>query len=98
MALTPERRAELVAKYTLKTKPKPKVEVVAEAGRVVAPATVCVSPADPNFRNSAGGFVRINMVEAERQYWLRQAGAEAERLRRKALDPFNYGHWGTWED
>jgi len=100
MALTPERKAELLAKYKLtpRAKPTPKLEVVAEAGRLVAPATVRVSPADPNFRNATGGVVRVDLAAAEQQYWQRIAYAEGERARRKALDPYGLGLWGPWED
>lgn len=100
MALTPERRAELLAKSKLtpRAKPTPKLGVVAEAGRLVAPATVRVSPADPNFQNSANGVVRIDMATAEQQYWQRIVYAEEERKRRKALDPCRLGSWGPWED
>ncbi|WP_292531889.1 hypothetical protein [Methylocystis sp.] len=79
--------------------PKPRPKLVAEEGRVVAPAEVRVSPADPNFRFAgAGGFVRINMAEAERQRAWAEADAARERVRRKEIDPFGYGHWGAWED
>ncbi len=77
-------------------KPKPKPKVVAEAGRVIAPAEVQVSPADPNFRNAgAGGFVRIDLVAYERQRTWAEQDRTRLRARRRELDPFGYGHWGV---
>ncbi|WP_166145395.1 hypothetical protein [Methylosinus sp. RM1] len=93
--LTPERRAELTAKYC--RKPAAPVKVVVDEGRVVAPAAVRVSPADPNFRGN-GGFVRIDMETAERQRARAEADRRAEARRRREIDPFNFGHWGALED
>jgi len=106
MAVSPERTAELVALLekalglTPKPKPKPKV-VVSEEG-VVRDADVRVSPADPNYRGSDEGvvrvrrsdFVTINMELYEAQ----QREKREDRLRRKALDPARLGHWGSTDD
>ena len=104
--MTPERKAQLFAeldaefghlKRTKEVEAKlPKV--VASEGRVVAAASVRVSPADPNFQNSSGGFVKIDMAAYERQ----RAWAEHDRAvwarRQRELDPYRLGHWGAWED
>jgi hypothetical protein len=97
MALTPEKRAYYDAKFgrgRSRPKPSPKpAKVVASEGRIVRDVEVQVSPADFNFPGSRGGFVRIDYVEYERQRAFAEADAERERARRKALDPFDYGHW-----
>lgn len=104
--MTPERKAqlfaELDAEFGIKRERKaepPRPTVVAEAGRVIASAEVRVSQADPNFRNAgAGGFVRIDMEAAECQRAKAEADRAQERRRRRELDPFNYGHWGSHDE
>lgn len=106
--MSPEAKAKLFAELDAefgieRTPPEPrpaeppKPKVVVNEGRVVAPAAVRVSPADPNFRGN-GGFVRIDMEAAERQRAQAEADRGAEARRRKEIDPFGYGHWGAWED
>jgi hypothetical protein len=103
MALTPERRAEMLAKVMKKPKapepkPEPVAKVVAEGGRIIRDVAVRVSPDDRNYQPSSGGFVRIDMVEYERQRGIAEADKARERVRRRELDPLGYGHWGVWED
>lgn len=106
-----ELRAEIEASLGPLTEPKPavalkpKVEIVASEGRVIRDADVVVSCADPNAqRGDTVVHVRradraaINMAEAERQYWLRVPGRDADVAQRRQLDPFSYGHWGRLDD
>jgi hypothetical protein len=99
MAVTPERKAELIAGLEeligRKRMAKPKV-VKSEIG-VVRDADVPVSKADPNHGASDGGvvrvrrndFVTINMGVWEEQQRLRRE----DRMRRREIDPFRLGHW-----
>jgi hypothetical protein len=54
-----------------------------------------VSVLEQTLRNDR---VRINMAEAERQYWERQQAQEAAVRNRREADPFNMGHWGRNDD
>jgi hypothetical protein len=106
MTVTPERTAELVGLLEkalgLTPKPKPKPKVVVNEDGVVHDADVRVSPADPNYRGSDEGlvkvrrsdFVTINMPLWEEQ----QAAKREERRRRRAIDPYRLGHWGSIDD
>lgn len=102
--MTPEAKAklfaELDAEFGIVREPAqpPKPKVVAEAGRVIAPAEVRVSEADPNWPNSRGGFVRIDMEAYERQRLEREREAAEWKRRHREIDPFGYGHWGAAED
>jgi hypothetical protein len=101
MSVDPKKTAELVALMEkalgLKPKPKPKPKVVTTEDGVVRDADVRVSPADPNYRGSNEGvvrvrredFVTINMELYEAQ----QAAKREDRLRRRMIDPFRLGHW-----
>jgi hypothetical protein len=93
--------AELDAEFGIVRTPAPKprpAKLCAANGRIVREVEVRVSPDDPNYIPASGGFVQINFAEAERQWAAREADQARERARRKALDPFNFGHWGAWED
>jgi len=99
--MTPERKAQLFAELDAEfgiapspTPEPPRPKLVAEEGRVVAPAEVRVSPADPNWRYGTNGFVRIDMEAYERQRLQREADAEREAARRRELDPCNLEIWG----
>jgi hypothetical protein len=101
MSVDPKRTAELVALLEkalgLTPKPKPKPKAVVNDGEVVRDADVRVSPADPNYRGSEEGvvkvrrndFVTINMELYEEQQRLKRE----DRLRRRMIDPFRLGHW-----
>jgi len=81
----------------LTPKPKPKAKAVVNDGEVVRDADVRVSAADPNYRGSDEGvvrvrrndFVTINMELYEEQQRLKLE----DRLRRRMIDPFRLGHW-----
>jgi hypothetical protein len=106
MSVDPKRVAELVALMEkalgLKPRPKPKPKVVVNEERVVRDADVRVSPADPNYRGSEEGvvrvrrsdFVTINMAVWEAQ---QEDKREARRARRR-LDPYRLGHWGPIDE
>jgi len=104
MAVTPERRAELLAMLEEVIgpvlAPKPKV-VVNEAG-VVRDADAHVSRADPNYRGSDGGVVKVrrnDVVRINMEVWEAQQEQKREdRLRRRLLDPYRLGHWGPIDD
>jgi hypothetical protein len=106
MTVTPERQAELVALLekalglTPKAKPKPKVVVNEE--EVVRDADVRVGPADPNYRGSDDGLVKVrrsDFVTINIPLWEEQQAAKRqERLRRRAIDPYRLGHWGPSDD
>ncbi|PWT77880.1 MAG: hypothetical protein C5B60_02015 [Chloroflexi bacterium] len=103
MSVDPKRTAELVALMekalglTPKPKPKPKPRAVVNEGQVVRDADVQVSPADPNYRRSDEGvvrvrrkdFVTVNMALYEQQQELKRE----DRLRIREIDPFRLGHW-----
>jgi len=103
MSVDPKKTAELVALMEkalgLTPKPNPKPKVVTTEDGVVRDADVRVSPADPNYRGSEEGtvrvrrsqFVRINMELYEAQ---QQQKAE-DRRQRRMLDPYRMGHWGS---
>jgi hypothetical protein len=102
MMVTEERKAELLAileealGLTPEPLPKPKVVATSELG-VIRDADVQVAKADPNYRESDGGmvkvrrsdFVTINMSVWEEQQ--RQKRLDKQRLRE--IDPFRMGHW-----
>jgi hypothetical protein len=106
MSVDPKKTAELVALLEralgLTPRPKPRPKAVVDEGEVVRDADVRVSPADPNYRGSDEGvvrvrrndFVTINMELYEAQ----QRDKREDRLRRRALDPARLGHWGSDED
>src|SRR5215472_4179790 len=101
MSVTPERTAELVALMEkalgLTPKPKPKPKVVVSEDGVVRDADVRVSPADPNYRGSDEGVVRVrrtDFVTINMELWEAQQEQKREDRRiRRSLDPFRLGHW-----
>jgi hypothetical protein len=101
MSVDPKKTAELVALMEkalgLTPRPKPKPRAVVNEGEVVRDADVRVSPADPNYRKSDEGVVRVrrnDFVTINMEVWEAQQQARREdRLRRRALDPFRLGHW-----
>lgn len=106
MAVSPERTAELVALLEkalgLTPRPRPKPKVVVNEEEVVRDADVRVGPADPNYRESDEGvvkvrrneFVRINMEVWEAQ----QRQKREDRRLRRALDPCRLGLYGPIDD
>jgi hypothetical protein len=107
MSVKPEYTTdELVAMMEkvlgLDPKPKPKPKAVVDDGEVVRDAIVRVSPADPNYRESEGGvvkvrrsdFVRINMEVWEQQ----QAEKREARRHRRMIDPCRLGLYGPVDD
>src|SRR6516164_5250457 len=101
MAVSPERTAELVALLEkalgLTPKPKPKPKAVVDNGEVVRDADVRVSPADPNYRGSDEGVVKVrrtDFVTINMELYEAQQRLKAEdRIRRRMMDPFRLGHW-----
>jgi hypothetical protein len=96
MTVTPERRAELYAMFDEivgNRRPKPKVDVH-------------VSRADPNAARGVAEvvtvrrpeWVTVNMAAYERQWEMAQADRAAARAHRKAIDPYNLGHWGPIDE
>jgi hypothetical protein len=106
MAVSPERTAELVALLEkalgLTPRPRPKPKVVVNEEEVVRDADVRVSPADPNYRGSDGGVVRVrrtDWVTVRVDLWeAQQAERTEERRRRRALDPCRLGLYGPIDD
>src|SRR5262245_10033955 len=106
MTVSPERTAEIVAMFEkllgLEPKPKPKPKAVVNGGEVVRDADVRVSPADPNYRQSDEGVVRVRrseFVTVRIDLWEeQQAIKREERRRRREIDPFRLGHWGPTDD
>ena len=79
-------------------KPKPKPKVVTDDGEVVRDAIVRVGPADRNYSESEGGFVRVRRSEFVRinmEVWEAQQEDKREaRRERRRLDPARTGIWG----
>src|SRR5262245_38617787 len=101
MSVDPKKTAELVALLEralgLTPKPKPKPKLVTTEDGVVRDADVRVSPADPNYRESSDGVVRVrrsDFVTINMELWEAQQQAKREdRLRRRMIDPARLGHW-----
>jgi hypothetical protein len=106
MAVTPERTAEIVALLEkalgLTPKPKPKFKVVVNEEGVVRDADVQVSPADPNYRGSDDGVVRVrrsDFVTVRIDLWEEQQAAKREERRhRRIIDPCRLGLYGPVDD
>jgi len=104
MAITPERKAELIAALEELIGPKrmARPKVVIRDADVVRDADPHVSRADPNYARSDGGvvrvrrndFVRINMELYEAQ---QEAKREDRRIRRM-LDPCRLGLYGPIDE
>ena len=102
MAVTPERKAELIAELEeiighRMSKPK----VVASETNVVRDADVKVSKADPNYPKSEEGVVRVrrnDFVTVRIDLWEEQQRQKAEdRRHRKMIDPCRLGIWDNDE-
>ena len=106
MAVSPERTAELVALLEkalgLTPRPRPKPKVVVNEEEVVRDADVRVSPADPNYRESDEGVVRVrkgDFVRINIEVWEAQQRQKREDRRlRRALDPCRLGLYGPVDD
>src|SRR5215469_9759132 len=106
MSVSPERTAELVAMLEkalgLTPKPKPKPKAVVDDGEVVRDANVRVSPADPNYRGSDDGVVRVrrsDFVTVRIDLWEEQQAAKREERRhRRIIDPCRLGLYGPVDD
>jgi hypothetical protein len=106
MAVSPERTAELVALLEkalgLTPRPRPKPKVVVNEEEVVRDADVRVSPADPNYRESDEGVVRVrrsDFVRINFEVWeAQQRQKQEERRLRRALDPCRLGLYGPIDD
>jgi hypothetical protein len=94
--------------------PPPKPRVVVRDAEIVRDADVIVSPADPNARGEGRvvkvrrpepelppipeGQVRINLVEAQRQWEIDRQFRLADRAQRRLLDPYNMNLYGPYDD
>jgi hypothetical protein len=95
-----ELRAILTEIWGPPRKPRPKV--VTNEGKEIRDAIVTVSPADPNYRESDDGvvkvrrkdFVTVNMAVYEEQ----QRQRREDRRRRRELDPFRLGLYGPIDE
>jgi hypothetical protein len=87
MALTPELaklRAELEARLALEEKPRPpKPKLVVDHG--------------PHWRPPGWAEVSVNPAY-ERAWHQREYDKAVDRAQRRAIDPFDYGHWGPTYD
>jgi hypothetical protein len=105
MAITPERKAEIIAALEKKCGPLPKVMpkvVTREDAGTIRDADVAVSRADKNYPNSDEGFVRVrrpDWVTIDIGKWEEQQ-AEKRRYKRylKDLDPCRLGLYGPIDD
>lgn len=106
MIAKPESTAEIVALLEkmlgLEPKPKPRPKVVVTEEGVVRDADVQVGPADPNYRRSEEGVVRVrrsDFVTVRIDLWEQQQAEKREaRRQRRMLDPYRLGHWGPTDD
>jgi hypothetical protein len=103
MAVTPERKAELIAELEeiighRMDRPK----VVASETEVVRDADVRVSRADPNYPKSQEGMIRVrrnDFVTIRMDLWEEQQRQKrGEKLHRRQLDPYRLGHWGPIDE
>ena len=79
-----------------------KPKVVTKDSEVVRDAVAHVSKADPNYRGSDGGFVKVqrsDFVTVRMDVYEEQMRERAEaRRQRRLLDPYRLGHWGPVDD
>ena len=88
------------AKRALKAQ-RERPKVVAAEGKVLRPAEVRVSPADPNAGRAVEGVVAVrpDVVTIRTDLMEQQLAARAaNRAERRAADPMRLGHWGGWDD
>src|SRR6516165_7949986 len=104
MAVTPERKAELIAALEELIGPKrmERPKVVTNESGVVRDADPHVSRADPNYPGSDGGVVRVrrsDFVTINMEVWEAQQQEKREQRRlRRAIDPYRLGHWGSVDE
>ena len=104
MAITPERKAELIAALEELIGPKrmARPKVVTRDNDIVRDADPHVSRADPNYVQSEQGVVRVrrsDWVTVRVDLWEEQTRQKREeRLRRRALDPCRLGLYGPIDD
>ena len=108
MSVKPERTTEeLVAMLErvlgLDPNPKPpKPKAVVNEGEVVREAVVRVSPADPNYRESDGGVVKVRrsgFVTVRIDLWEQQQAEKREARRQlRMIDPYRLGLYGPVDD
>ena len=104
MAVTPERKAELIAALEELIGPRrmARPKVVVSENDVVRDADPHVSRADPNYPGSDGGVVRVrrsDFVTINMEMWQAQMREKREQRRlRRALDPYRLGHWGSVDE
>ena len=104
MAVTPERKAELIAALEELIGPRPlsRPKVVTRDNDIVRDADPHVSRADPNYVQSEQGVVRVrrsDWVTVRVDLWEEQTRQKREeRLRRRALDPCRLGLYGPIDD
>src|SRR5262249_18407073 len=106
MGVSPERTAEvgglLEKALGLTPRPRPEPKVVVNEEEVVRDADVRVSPADPNYRESDEGVVRVrrsDFVRINIEVWEAQQRQKREDRRlRRALDPCRLGLYGPIDD
>jgi hypothetical protein len=104
MAVTPERKAELIAALEEVIGPRrmPKPKVVTKDDDIVRDADPHVSRADPNYVESEQGVVRVrrsDWVTVRVDLWEEQMRQKREeRLTRRALDPCRLGLYGPIDD
>jgi hypothetical protein len=104
MAVTPERKAELIAALEELIGPKrmERPKVVVSDNEVVRDAEPHVSRADPNYAGSDGGVVKVrrnDFVTINMEVWEAQQQDKREQRRlRRALDPYRLGHWGPVDE
>jgi hypothetical protein len=104
MAVTPERKAELIAalEELIGQRPMPRPKVVTRDNDVVRDADSHVSRVDPNYASSEQGAVRVrrsDFVTIRMDLWEEQRRQRREeRLRRRALDPCRLGLYGPIDD
>jgi hypothetical protein len=104
MAVTPERKAELIAalEELIGPRPMPRPKVVTRDNDVVRDADSHVSRVDPNYASSEQGAVRVrrsDFVTIRMDLWEEQKRQRREeRLRRRALDPCRLGLYGPIDD
>ena len=104
MAVTPERKAELIAQLEEIIGPTPveRPKVVTRDSEVIRDADPHVSKVDPNYARSNEGVVRVrrkDFVTIRMDLYEEQMREKQEaRRQRRQLDPYRLGHWGSVDD
>jgi hypothetical protein len=88
--------------YEIWGPPRPKPKVVTSEGELIRDALVRVGPADPNYKKSDEGVVRVkrnDFVTIRMDLWEEQQRQKAEdRRHRRAIDPCRLGLYGPVDD